>query len=613
MNRSLQILFSFLLFSVLVIAQTTPSGVAAIGYEKHIDVIWQYTSDANIGGYRIYRYNGSSYELIGSVGQYQSFYSDWIDGTGVQKKYKVTSYLANNSESAMSGEVIATTHAMTDEEFLDMTERATFRYFWDYAHPACGLARERFGSGETCTIGGSGFGVLAIIAGVERGYITRRQGAERMYKIVNFLKNKAIRYHGAFSHWVNGTTGETIPFSTYDDGGDLVETAFMIQGLLAARQYFNQSDTYEVLVRSFVTSIWQAVEWDWYSRSGNFIYWHWSPNYGWQMNFRVQGPNEAMIVYLLAIASTTHGVSASLFTSGWASSNYYVNGKSFYGYKLWVGWDYGGPLFFAHYSFLGFDPRNKKDKYCNYFENNKSHALIHRAYAVANPKKFKDYGANNWGFTASDDPTGYGVHEPSNDNGTISPTAALSSMPYTPTESIEYLKNIYRTYGSKVWKDYGFIDAYNPNQNWFATSYLAIDQGPIIDMIENYRSGLLWSKFMANPEIQPMLDAIGFAADPSDVSNDETIPATFALKQNYPNPFNPETKIQYHLASPGLVKLRVFDLLGNEIVRLVNTEQKAGTYSINFNSGAYRLSSGAYFYRLETESFTETKKMIILK
>jgi hypothetical protein len=324
-----------------------------------------------------------------------------------------------------------------------------------------------------------------------------------------------------------------------------------------------------------------------------------------------------MITYLLAIASPTHPIPASLYHSGWASSSNYVNGNSYYGIPLYVGFPYGGPLFFAHYSFLGFDPRNKKDAYTNYFFNNKNHTLINRAYCINNPHGFSGYDADTWGLTACDGPFGYSAFEPNNDNGTIAPTAALSSMPYTPVESINTLKSFYYEYGGSLWGTYGFKDAFNLSQNWFASSYLAIDQGPIIIMIENYRSQVLWNNFMANPEIQPMLDSIGFVPDFTDVNGETEIPLNYELKNNYPNPFNPTTKIRYEIPllegdeRGGLVTLKVYDVLGNEIATLVNEEKYSGKYEVEFN--ASNLASGIYFYQLKAGSFIQTRKMVLLK
>jgi hypothetical protein len=440
-----------------------------------------------------------------------------------------------------------------------------------------------------------------------------------MLKILNFLKNNADKFHGAFSHWLNGTTGAVIPFGQYDDGGDLVETSFMIQGILTVRQYFDEVNTNEEQIRNLCTEIWEEVEWSWYRRTSfsNYLYWHWSPNYAWQINFKLIGWMETMITYMLGIASPTYSVPANLFHVGWASSNY-TNANSFYGYRLWVEPNYGGPLFFAHYSFLGFDPRDKKDAYCNYFMNNKHHTLINRAYCIANPYNHPEYGPNNWGLTASDEPNGYSAHAPySNDNGTITPTAAISSMPYTPTESIEALKNFYRTYGSNVWGEYGFKDAFNPRQNWFASSYIAIDQGPIIVMIENYRSGLLWEKFMANPEIQPMLDSIGFVPD-SVTSVDEEVKTVndFELLGNYPNPFNPTTTIVFNLNSNENVSIEIFNHLGEKVRELSDKEFSAGENKVVWNGlsdNNKSVSSGIYLYKISTAQNTLYGKMILQK
>ncbi len=601
-------------------APITPRNVQAFGYERHIDFVWWDNEEPDLAGYKIYRKINNQWYYWTTVPKEKSYLMLSNLGMNYTLTLKVSAIDLSGNESALSDSVVATTHIMSDEEFLDMTQRATFRYFWDYAHPVSGLARERLGSGETVTIGGSGFGVMALLVGAERGFKSRDLVAKRILKILNFLVNQADRFHGAFPHWMNGSTGQVIPFSQYDDGGDLVETAFLIQGLLAARQYFDGQDSAETQIRNLITQIWQQVEWNWYRRysASNILYWHWSPNYGWQMNHQILGPNECMIVYLLAIASPTYPMPVSSFRYGWASQPYYVNGRTFYGYKIYVGWDYGGPLFFSHYSFLGFDPRNKKDMFCNYFVNNRNITLIHKAYCTANPNGWTGYNENCWGLTASDDPTGYRVHEPTNDNGTISPTAALSSMPYTPNESIEVLKHFYRNYYTGLWGEYGFKDAFNPTQNWFANSYLAIDQGPIIVMIENHRSGLLWNKFMANPEIQPMLDAIGFVPDSTTSIEDENIDLTdFELYQNYPNPFNPTTKISWQLPVSSWQTLKIYDVLGREVATLVDEYKEAGRYEIEFNSvetsRGVSLPSSIYFYQLRSGNFTETKKMILMK
>jgi len=392
-----------------------------------------------------------------------------------------------------------------DSALLTLVQQRTFNYFWKFAHPVSGLAPERTPTPETVTIGGSGFGVMAIIVGVERGFITREQGLDRLLKIVNFLW-KADSYHGIWPHWMNGATGKTIPFGRKDDGGDLVESAFMFQGLLAVRQYFNRDTPKETELRNKITWMWNDAEWSWYTQGGqNVLYWHWSPNNGWSMNHQIHGWNECLIAYILAVASPNYPVSPKLYHQGWAMSNYFFNGKTYYGIKLPLGFDYGGPLFFAHYSFLGLDPRGLKDRYADYWEQNKHHTLINRQYCIENPKHFKGYGPDCWGLTASDNQEFYNAHSPTNDLGVITPTAALSSFPYTPEYSMQALKYFYNKVGDRLWGEYGFYDAFNESAGWFDNQYLAIDQGPIVVMIENYRSGLLWRLFMANPEIQEAL------------------------------------------------------------------------------------------------------------
>lgn len=396
---------------------------------------------------------------------------------------------------------------LSDSALLDLVQKQTFRYFWDFAHPVSGLSRERsnenFGYGnETTTIGGTGFGVMSVIVATERKWIGRDTAARFLLKMVDFLL-KADSYHGAFPHWMNGATGKTIPFSRKDDGADIVETSYLFEGLLCARQYFNADNPVENELRNRINWIWEGMEWNWFTKGGEeVLYWHWSPNNGWAMNFPIRGFNECMIVYVLAMSSQSNPVSPNVFHRGWVQSSFFNNGKTFYGHKLPLGFDGGGPLFFSHYSFLGLDPHGLQDGYANYWEQNRNHTLINYDYCVSNPKKFKGYAANCWGLTACDTYDGYNAYSPTNDGGTIAPTAALSAFPYTPEYSMAALKHFYYDLGDKLWSEYGFIDAFNESKNWYASSHLAIDQGPIIVMIENYRSGLLWKLFMSCPEIQ---------------------------------------------------------------------------------------------------------------
>ncbi|MCO6360351.1 glucoamylase family protein [Roseivirga pacifica] len=400
---------------------------------------------------------------------------------------------------------------ISDDALLTKVQEQTFKYFWDFAHPTSGLARERNSSGNTVTIGGSGFGVMTILVGIERGFITRQQGVDRLETIVTFLKN-ADRFHGVWPHWMNGNTGETIPFGSDDDGADLVETAFIVQGLLTVREYLNRGNTQEKAIIDNITQLWEEVEWDWFTQGENVLYWHWSPNVGFQKNLKIQGWNESLIIYVLAAASPTHPISADVYNQGWARNGAMANGSEYYNIELPLGYEFGGPLFFSHYSFLGLDPRNLADQYANYWEQNKAHTLVNRAYSVANPKNYVGYSEGAWGLTASDNHEGYSAQSPTNDLGVITPTAALSSFPYTPDESMTALKHFYYIMGDMLWGDYGFYDAFNLTESWVANSYLAIDQGPIVIMIENHRTALLWDLFMSNNEITDGLDKLGFTS-----------------------------------------------------------------------------------------------------
>lgn len=408
------------------------------------------------------------------------------------------------------------TQSISDTALLTLVQKQSFRYFWEFAHPTSGMARERsniafdYGN-EVVTTGGTGFGVMSIIVATNRGWISRDTAAKHLLKMIKFL-SKADAYHGVFPHWLNGATGKTIPFGRKDDGADLVETSYLFQGLLCARQYFTKNTAIETELRNRIGWLWDEIEWNWFTKGGEeVLYWHWSPNNGWAMNFPVRGFNECLIMYVLAASANRYPVSANIYHRGWVQSNFFTNGKTFYGYKLPLGFDYGGPLFFSQYSFLGLDPRHLKDNYADYWEQNKNHTLINHAYCLDNPKKFKGYGEDSWGLTASDTYSGYDAHSPTNDHGTISPTAAISAFPYTPEYSMKALKHFYFDLGNKVWGEYGFKDAFNETQNWWADSYLAIDQGPQIVMIENYRSGLIWKLFMSCPEVQSGLTKLGFS------------------------------------------------------------------------------------------------------
>ena len=400
---------------------------------------------------------------------------------------------------------------LSDEALLTKVQEQTFRYFWDFGHPVSGMARERNTSLNTVTSGGSGFGLMAMIVGVEREFITLSEAISRWEQVVGFLEN-ADRFHGAWAHWMDGETGAARPFSALDNGGDLVETAFLIQGLLTVREYLKQEVPGQTDLIDRITVLWEGVEWDWYTKGQDqALYWHWSPDHEFEINLPIRGHNETQMTYILAAASPTYPIEPSVYHSGYARGGAMVNGDSFYGVTLPLGnSDFGGPLFFTHYSYLGLDPRNLEDDYANYRTQNVNHSRINYLYCANNPRRHFGYSEECWGLTASDSYDGYTAHSPTNDRGVITPTAALSSIVYTPEESLAALHHFYYDLGDRLWGEYGFYDAFHPGENWVADSYLAIDQGPIICMMENYRTGLLWELFMSAPEVQQGLDALDF-------------------------------------------------------------------------------------------------------
>lgn len=400
---------------------------------------------------------------------------------------------------------------LSDDALLDLVQKQTFKYFWDFGHPVSGMARERNTSGDVVTTGGTGFGVMAMLSATNRNFISRTDALTRIDKIVSFLTNNCTRYHGAFAHWINGATGVTVPFSTNDNGADLVETSFLMEGLLCARQYFNTADAGEVALRNKINTLWNSVEWNWFRQNDqNTLYWHWSPDKAWIMNMQIAGWNEALITYVLAASSTNYSIPKTVYDNGWARNGAMKNGNTYFSVQLPLGPAQGGPLFFTHYSFMGINPTSLTDAYANYWIQNVSHTQINYNYCVVNPQNFNGYSSACWGLTASDDNAGYAAHSPTNDNGVISPTAAISSLPYTPVQSMNALKFFYYKLGDKIWGQYGFTDAFNLNNIWFANSYLAIDQGPQIVMIENYRTGLIWNLFMSCPEIKTGMKNLGF-------------------------------------------------------------------------------------------------------
>lgn len=510
--------------------KAVPELISAKGFERHVDIVWSPVKDENVKYIKIYRSSDNNiFYPVGIQSPRVSRYADFTDTVGKKFYYKISLLDAQYRESDFSNVAGATTKMMTDEELLDMVQRAHFRYYWEGAEPHSGLALENIpGRQNMIASGASGFGIMALLVGAERKFITRQQAVERFLRITAFLE-KAEKFHGAFSHFIDGPTAKVEPFfGPRDNGGDLVETSFLMQGLLAAQQYFDGNNKAEQTIRRRIRKIWEGVEWSWYRKTpdSKFLYWHWSPDKEWVIDHKLIGWNETMITYLLAIASPTHPVPASLYYTGWASQSeeaqhyrsgwgktadgdHYYNGNTYYGIPLEVGVSNGGPLFFTHYSYMGPDPHKIEDAYTNYFSNNRNIALINYRYCLENPEKHKGYGEDCWGLTASDGPWHYSANEPAPhaDDGKITPTGALASFPYTPVKSMAALKNYYRNYGEFLWGEFGFRDAFNLDKNWCSPIYMGLNQAPVV-MIENYRTGLIWNLFMKNKDIKKALEKI---------------------------------------------------------------------------------------------------------
>jgi exo beta-1,2-glucooligosaccharide sophorohydrolase (non-reducing end) len=503
-------------------APPTPQDVQATGYERHIDVTWHPVSDPALAQYVVYRSeHGGPFQPIGVQRPAVNRFCDYIGDAHTTATYRVTARTSSLRESSQSVSATASTHPMTDDELLTMVQRASFRYYWEAAEPHSGMTRENTpGNDEIIALGASGFGIMAIAVGAGNGFITRQQAIDRLLRITSFL-SAADRFHGAWPHFLSGSTGHSLPvFAMYDNGADIVETSFLMEGLLSARQYFKGDGPSGHELYERITKLWEGVDWNWFRATPrrDALYWHWSPDYSFYVANRLTGWNETMITYLEAIASPTHGIPASDYYSGWVGEgigNQYSNGKSYYGITLPVGRGTGGPLFFTDYSFMGFDPTGIHDRFTDYYDNNRAQTMINQAYCIRNPHHWKGYGADTWGLTAVDGPHGYVPYEPTPDldDGTIAPTGAISAIAYTPPQSIAALKHFYRDLGAQVWGIYGFRDAFNLQENWYSGITMGLNQAPMAVIIENHRTGLIWNSFMANPEVAAMLQKIGFRPD----------------------------------------------------------------------------------------------------
>lgn len=403
---------------------------------------------------------------------------------------------------------------LDDAALRDRVAQATALYFLDWSHPVSGMARERsagafgYDVAETVCTGGTGFGLLAQIVAAERGWRPRREILDRTERLVGFLE-RADRFEGVFPHFMNGTTGRVLPFMPGDDGGDLVETAFLMLGLLGAAAFFGD----EPWLVARIEALFDAVNWAAHLRGDGALMWHRHPDRPWRPDaLPIRGWNEAFPVFVLAAGSRSHPIPAAPYHDSWARTPTFRNGRNYGGTVLPLGPDWGGPLFLSQYPFLGIDPRGLRDAHADYGAQARAHALVNRHHCLRNPHGWKGYGPDCWGLTASDDPAGYVAHSPTEDTGTITPTAALGSFPFAPDEAMPVLRHLHDDLGGWIWGESGFVDAFCPAQDWAAESRLAIDQAPIVIGLENHRSGLIWRLVSNRPEVQRGLRALGFTA-----------------------------------------------------------------------------------------------------
>jgi len=577
--------------------------LSAEGYDSHAELNWDFPMEDLV--YRIYASFDGGENFEPRAETTDNYYLDFVPEQARNSEvfYRVVSTF-QDSESEPA-ETSAQIRDFSDDELMDMVQRYSFRYFWEGAHQTTGMALERSnGNGRTAASGATGMGLMAMIVAHEREYKPQKEIKDRVLMILEFLEN-CERHHGAWSHWYNADTYQTQPFSADDDGGDIVETSFVAQGLIALKNYFTGTDTKSVQIRETADALWKEIDWDWYRNGQNVLFWHWSPNINFQKNMKVTGWNECLVTYVMAASSPTYGISKVVYDQGWAGNGAMVNPRTFYGHEIRLAADWGGPLFFIHYTHLGINPNGLSDKYADYWQEHVNTAKIHHAYAIANPQGHANYSDKNWGLTASDDPDGYTAHQPvHNDNGTISPTAALASMPYTPEESMKALKYFYRERGGDLFGIYGPYDAFNDERDWVQEAYIGIDQGPIVVMLENHRTGLLWNTVMKDADLRAGLDKLDFEYEVS--TGTEEIGVRKEMKI-YPNPASQKMMISIPGADfSQFVVLRIYSLDGKQI--LERNIIPTGTESVVDISS---LNSGMYLIQLISgENHFQTKLLI---
>lgn len=592
------------------------------GYDSHVELTWDTPLDYLT--YNIYASfdGGVNYELRASNIE-ENFYYDFFPSTAKNTTihYQVTTS-TQDLESNPIKDVVSVSD-FTEEQLLEMVQEYTFRYFWEGAHQNSGMALERqHGSNKIVASGASGMSLMTMIVAHERNWRDKSDIIDRVLQMLNFLEN-CDRFHGAFSHWYNGDTGETIRFGPKDDGGDIVETAYVAVGLIAVKNYFSdETDNRQTQIREIADRLWREIEWTWYQNGEDVLWWHWSPNYGWDLAMRIQGRkgsySETMIAYVIAGCSPTYPISKDVYVKGWTDNGNFVNPRNFYGYEITQNIDWGGQAFWTQYSFLGVNPKGLKDQYGDYWKELSNCVNIHVEYAKDNPKGFRNYNENCWGITASADPyVGYCGHWPRHqylDNGTISPTGAIGNYPYAPEAALKALKYFYQERGAELWGQYGFLGGLNDNMDrvddflpwyesnpdfgnityydieindntWIENDYIGIDQGPMVIMIENHRTGLLWDIVSKDEDVQNGLQSLGFEYS---TGVDDIAEGNISI---YPNPSKGVFQINTDIPEGQKWNMNIYSING-EIVKSIQsnisnttidcTDLANGIYIIHF-------------------------------
>ena len=512
---------------------------------------------------------------------------------------------------------------ITETALLDTVQYTAFRFFWDEANPSNGLIRDRASVNGTgyiswvpSSIASCGFGLSAICIGVDHGWVSRATAADRVVTMLRTFWNgpqgsgsNYIGAYGLFYHMLDMSTAKR----TWDSELSTIDTALLFAGIVDAREFFDGTDAVEVEIRTLADNITRRANWDLMRNFHPGILMGWMPGSGFLNYGQWVGYNEAMIMYILAMGSPTYPVDSL----GWKAWTAGYQWQTHYGQTYVI----FPPLFGHQYSHCWIDFRNIQDEYMRgkgitYFENSRRAALAQRAYCAANPGNFPGYSDSLWGLTASDTPTGYRAHgapPAQDDDGTLVPTAPISSIAFAPEAVLPTMRNMWNNYRGNLWTKYGFRDAFNLKVNWWDTDIIGIDQGPIIVMIENYRTGKVWKRFMKNEDIQRGLAVAGFTTVTSVDDPTPLVPHAVALGQNFPNPFNPSTTITFSLpaGATARVSLRIHNVLGQVVADLVDGMMEGGNHAITFDGT--RLSSGMYYYQLRTGTTTITRSMLLAK